>query len=63
MFIIFGLLLVAFMVVAPVSYTHLVPMENVFRKDIVRESYDRAELLFNAPTKTEEYIYVPKAFE
>ncbi len=42
---------------------HVVPVENVFREDAVKESFPRAELLSNAPTKTEEYIYVPRAFE
>lgn len=43
---------------------HVVPMQNVFRKDIPESrKYTREELFANAKTKTEEYIYVPKTFE
>ncbi len=43
---------------------HVVPMKNVFRKDIPESGkYTREELFANAKTKTEEYIYVPKTFE
>lgn len=43
---------------------HVVPMQNVFREDIPESGkYSREELFANAKTKTEEYIYVPKAFE
>lgn len=43
---------------------HVVPMQNVFRKDIPESGkYTREELFANAKTKTEEYIYVPKTFE
>ena len=43
---------------------HVVPMKNVFREDVVSsEKITRDELLANAKTKTDEYIYVPKTFE
>ncbi len=43
---------------------HIVPMKNVFHEDEVLDfGYTRQELLQNAKTKTEEYIYVPKSFE
>lgn len=43
---------------------HVVPMKNVFREDVVSsEKFTRDELLANAKTKTDEYIYVPKTFE
>ncbi|MDO4458902.1 MAG: aspartate--tRNA ligase [Clostridia bacterium] len=42
---------------------HVVEQTNVMREDIPRSDYSRAEMLMNAPTHTEEYIYVPKAFE
>ncbi len=42
---------------------HVLPMSNVLREDIATDKSDRAELLSNAKTKTEEYIYVPKSFE
>lgn len=43
---------------------HAVPMKNVFRQDAAGEqTYEREELFRNAKTKTDEYIYVPKAFE
>ncbi|MFI3207053.1 MAG: aspartate--tRNA ligase [Clostridia bacterium] len=38
-------------------------MQNVFHKDENTRTFDRADLLSNAKTKTEEYIYVPKSFE
>ncbi len=42
---------------------HVVPLENVFRDDVVGEKLSRDELIFNAPTKHEGYITVPKAIE
>lgn len=42
---------------------HIVSFSNVFREDIPEQKYSRAQLLANAQTKTEEYIYVPKVVE
>ena len=42
---------------------HVVPLKNVFRKDEVLPSTSRDKLLQNAPTKDEEYIYVPRVVE
>lgn len=42
---------------------HVVPLENVLREDVVMDGTDREELLKNAPTKAEGYIYVPKVVE
>lgn len=39
---------------------HVLPVKNVFRKDKVKESFSREELLKNAPDKTEEFFKVPK---
>jgi aspartyl-tRNA synthetase len=43
--------------VAPSSYT--VAAENVFREDIPESFCDRDELLKNAKTKNDEFVYVP----
>jgi len=42
---------------------HVVPTENVLREDAVIPSFDRETLLRSAPTRTEEYMSVPKTFE
>ncbi|TCT15321.1 aspartyl/glutamyl-tRNA(Asn/Gln) amidotransferase subunit C [Natranaerovirga pectinivora] len=42
---------------------HVIPIQNVFRKDEVRESLDRKELLKNAPTKLNGCFSVPKIVE
>ena len=42
---------------------HVVPVENVFREDVPVQSLDREALLACAPTRTEEYVTVPKTFE
>lgn len=42
---------------------HVIPMLNVLRPDVPGDIYDRGELLANAPTANEEYIYVPKVIE
>ena len=41
----------------------VLPIENVFREDVPERGTDRAALLSNAKTKTEEYIYVPRVVE
>ena len=42
---------------------HVIPVENVFREDVPVQSLDREALLSCAPTRTEEYVTVPKTFE
>lgn len=42
---------------------HIVELNNVFRKDIVKNSIDRAELEKIAPDFQEGYIVVPKIIE
>lgn len=42
---------------------HVLPMANVFRRDVVRPSYDREELLANAPVVEDGCIKVPKVVE
>lgn len=42
---------------------HVLPLENVLREDVPERGTDRAALLSNAKTKTEEYIYVPRVVE
>ena len=44
--------------VEPLS--HVNPLENVFREDIVVPSPSREEMLKNAPDRTEEFFKVPK---
>ena len=36
---------------------------NRFREDEVAQSYDRAQILANAPVKTDEYFIAPKTVE
>ena len=42
---------------------HVIPVDNVFREDVPVQSLDREALLSCAPTRTEEYVTVPKTFE
>jgi aspartyl-tRNA synthetase len=42
---------------------HVIPMQNVFRKDEVRPSFDRELLLAATPTREEGYLYVPRVVE
>ena len=42
---------------------HICDFNNIFREDEVKDSYDRDELLKNAPTHDEEYILVPNVVE
>ncbi|MCS7229185.1 MAG: Asp-tRNA(Asn)/Glu-tRNA(Gln) amidotransferase subunit GatC [Candidatus Kryptonium sp.] len=39
---------------------HVIDLKNVFRDDIVKESYPREEILKNAPARTEFFFKVPK---
>lgn len=47
--------------VEPLS--HIFNITNVMREDEVKESYDRAEILKNAPERTDETVVVPKTVE
>ena len=47
--------------VEPMS--HVFPVKNVLREDEVQPSFDRAELLKNAPVPDEEAFLVPKTVE
>lgn len=42
---------------------HTLDIHNVFRKDEMRDSYDREKLLQNAPTKAAGCISVPQVVE
>ncbi len=42
---------------------HILDIKNVFRKDEVKNSYDREEILKNAPDKQAGCISVPKVVE
>ena len=47
--------------VAPTTYT--LPMQNVFREDVVKPSLDREAALSNAPMKEDGYFKVPRVLE
>lgn len=42
---------------------HALPMQNVFREDVVRPSIDRELALLNAPEKEDGYFKVPRVLE
>ena len=42
---------------------HVIPTENVLREDVPAPSFDRGQLLANAPTRTDSCVTVPKTFE
>jgi aspartyl-tRNA(Asn)/glutamyl-tRNA(Gln) amidotransferase subunit C len=42
---------------------HVLPLENVFREDVVQPSLDRELALSNAPLKEDGYFKVPKILE
>ena len=42
---------------------HILDIKNVFRKDVVKPSFDREKILQNAPTKEAGCISVPKVVE
>ena len=42
---------------------HVVPLENIFREDVVRAPFNRDALLASAPTKQRGYIQVPRVVE
>jgi aspartyl-tRNA(Asn)/glutamyl-tRNA(Gln) amidotransferase subunit C len=43
--------------------THTIPLQNVFRKDEVAESYPRAEILLNAPKQEGDCFKVQAILE
>lgn len=47
--------------VVPTIYP--IPMQNVFRDDMVENSYSREDMLKNAPSHENGYIKVPKVME
>ena len=47
--------------VEPMS--HVFPVNNVFREDIVTNGDDRENILKNAPEEREEAFVVPKTFD
>jgi aspartyl-tRNA(Asn)/glutamyl-tRNA(Gln) amidotransferase subunit C len=42
---------------------HVLPLKNVLREDVIRESMPREEILFNAPDKLKGCFRVPKIIE
>ena len=47
--------------VVPTAYAR--PMSNAFREDVIKESYDREEMLKNAPESEDGGFAVPKVVE
>ncbi len=47
--------------VEPMS--HVLPMRNVFREDVVTNGDGREDILINAPERKEDMFVVPKTFE
>lgn len=43
--------------------THVLPMKNVFRADVAKDSMPREEILSNAPDKSKGCFRVPKIIE
>jgi aspartyl-tRNA(Asn)/glutamyl-tRNA(Gln) amidotransferase subunit C len=43
--------------------THIIPLQNIFRKDDVAESYSQAEILLNAPKQAERCFKVQAILE
>ena len=46
-----------------VPTAHARPMSNAFREDVIKESYDREEMLKNAPESEDGGFAVPKVVE
>jgi aspartyl-tRNA(Asn)/glutamyl-tRNA(Gln) amidotransferase subunit C len=42
---------------------HVIPLTNVFREDAVKPSRPVAEVLKNAPSKTDKFFKVPKVID
>ena len=47
--------------VEPMS--HIFPIQNIFREDVVTNSDTREELLSNAPEQKDDMFMVPRTFE
>lgn len=47
--------------VEPLS--HVFPIVNVMREDLVKDSFDSSLILKNAPCRNEEYFIVPRSVE
>ncbi len=45
------------------AMSHAFPVKNVFRKDEVKPSINREDLLLNAPDRNEKAFKVPKTFD
>ena len=45
------------------AMSHAFPVKNVFRKDEVKPSINREDLLLSAPDKSDEAFKVPKTFD
>ena len=43
--------------------SHVLPIRNVVKEDIVKPSYEREKVLANAPAVEEGYFEVPKVIE
>lgn len=43
--------------------SHVIPLTNVLRDDVVTPSLDRAEVLGRAPSHAQGYFQVPRVFE
>lgn len=43
--------------------SHVFPIQNVFKEDILKDSLPREKALSNAPDRTEEFYRVPKIIE
>jgi len=43
--------------------SHVLPMRNVVKEDVVKPSYEREQVLANAPAVEEGYFEVPKVIE
>ncbi|MCR4435839.1 MAG: Asp-tRNA(Asn)/Glu-tRNA(Gln) amidotransferase subunit GatC [Clostridiales bacterium] len=43
--------------------SHVKPISNIFREDVVKESFDREKILSNAPSRDNGCFKVPKVVE
>ena len=46
-----------------VPTAHAIPMQNAFREDEVKPSYDREDILKNAPSSDGDGFLIPKVVE
>ena len=46
-----------------VPTAHAIPMQNAFREDEVKSSYDREDILKNAPSSDGDGFLIPKVVE